>query len=74
MSGDLGGKRGSKFAAHLIVEHEEVVIKRQGDSAPPHTLVEGLVPDAVYDLVTVERTLMIALMNERSARVVSRSS
>lgn len=60
------------MSPHFIVEHEEVVIKCQCNSAIPQALVRGLLAlDAAYNVVAAERTLIIALMNQRSAHVIS---
>lgn len=58
--------------SHLIVKHEEVVVKCQYDSADQHTLVRDLVLGMVYN-VTIGHTFTVVLITERTAHALSPS-
>ena len=49
------------LSSHLIVNHEQVVIKCQCGSGDHQSLVEGLVSSTDYE-VTAERTFAVVLM------------
>ena len=64
-----GDERGSTLPPHLIVKHEEVVIKCQHDSADQHTLVQDLVLSKVCRIAG--RTFTVVLTMEQTAHVLS---
>lgn len=45
--GDKGGRR---LLPHLIVKHEQIVVKRQSYHAYQQTLIQDLVPNMVYEV------------------------